>query len=68
MNGPGRWIVTEIIQQPIDCEMVTKYSPIFFFWQILMNISLIYAIIAIKHDFSIHQRLLGAEGPGKHYV
>ena len=32
MIGPGRWdiIVTESIQPPVDCEMVTKYSAIFF--------------------------------------
>ena len=52
MIGPGRWIVTESIQPCVDYEMMTKYSPIF-----LANFDqcfIIYAIIAIKHDFSIH--------------
>ena len=35
--------------------MDSKYSPLVL--QSLMNISLIYAIIAIKHDFSIHKYL-----------
>ena len=30
MNGPGRWIVTENVQPHVYCEMVRKYSPIFF--------------------------------------
>ena len=33
--------MTESAQPGVDCEMVTKYSPIFF--ERLMNISLIYA-------------------------
>ena len=50
--GPERRIVTESILLHVDCEMVTKISsPIFF---INFDILLIYAIIAIKHDFSIH--------------
>ena len=28
--GPGRLIVTKCFQPHVDCEMVTKYSPIFF--------------------------------------
>ena len=37
--------------------MVTNIVP--YFSQILMNISLINAIIVIKHDFSIHKRWKG---------
>ena len=29
-TGPGRGIVTENVQLRVDCEIVTKYSPIFF--------------------------------------
>ena len=29
-TGPGRGIVTEKVQPRVDCEMVTKHSPIFF--------------------------------------
>ena len=43
-------MITENIQQHIiDREMSTKYSLI-----MLINISLIYAMIAIKHDCEIH--------------
>ena len=53
MIGPRRWIVTESVQShDVNSEMVTKYGPIFL--QISVNISLIYAILAIKHDYSIH--------------
>ena len=42
----------------VDCEMVTKYSPIFF---TNFDEYFVYAIIAISHDFSIpiHKRLPG---------
>ena len=38
--------MTESVQPRVVCEMVTKY-----FSQIVMNVSLIYAIIAMKHYF-----------------
>ena len=52
MIGPERWIVTENAQPRIDCEMVTVYSSILFAF--FISSSLMYAIMAIKHEFSIH--------------
>ena len=42
-------MVTSGVEPRVDCEMVTKYSPIF----ALVSISLIYAIMTIEHNFSI---------------
>ena len=44
--------MTESIRPYVNCEMVTKYSPIFFtnFDIFFVN----YAILMIEHDFSIH--------------
>ena len=63
MIGPGRRKVAESIQPCVDCEVVTNYSPIFL--ANFKNISLIYAITVIKHDFSIHKRLPGPPGEFK---
>ena len=56
MNGPERCIVTENVQLCVDCEMVENIVP--YFSSILMNILLIYAILTIKHKFSIHPQFL----------
>ena len=50
--GPKRRIVTESVQPHVECEKMTKYSPIFI--TNFANISLIFAFKVIKYDFSIH--------------
>ena len=56
MIGSGN--MNENVQPCVDCEMVTKYNTIFL--HILMNISLICALIAIKHALAlVMQHLIG---------